>query len=901
MIGRTIAHYQILDKLGEGGMGVVYKARDTHLERFVAIKVLPPERVADPERKLRFIQEARAASALNHPNIITVHDIACDAGVDFMVMEFVAGKTLGHLIGPKGLKLNDGLKYGAQIAAALAAAHAAGIIHRDLKPGNVMVTDSGLVKVLDFGLAKLAEPATADLATTGTLKPRTEEGTIVGTVAYMSPEQAEGKKVDARSDIFSFGSVLYEIFTGRRAFQGETKLSTLSAILDKEPTPVSTIAPQTPPELEKLIARCLRKDPERRAQNMADMRVALEELKEESDSGKLRAPAHARPRVSAWVVPALVLLISVVTGITWWLTRSPHAVPAPILTRLTSDSGLTTAPALSPDGKLLAYASDRAGDGNLDIYVRQVGGGEPLRLTRDPADEHEPAFSPDGTTIAFRSEHEGGGIYVVSALGGAARRIGQEGHHPQFSPDGKWIAYWVGGIGGASLNVRDSARIYVVASAGGVPRQVQPDFVAAAYPTWSPDGEHLLFLGNPENTIRPEESVDWWVTPLTAGPAIKTGALESTRNANLSGPLSVYPWALLAPTWQPAGDSLVFSAHSGDTTSLWRIGISPKTWRVSGPPQRLTSGTMLEGAPSAASGPGGTVRVAFASLTENLDIWSLPIEPNQGKVVGELERLTSDAGADFHLALSPDISKMVWVSARSGAQEIWIRDLRTGEDSALTATRALKYAPRFSPDGSKVSFAESPAWNVYIMPSMGGAPEMVCEGCGEATDWTLDGKHIIGNGVDGQAWVLDVALRRKTDLLKTRLWIATGFFSPDGRWFSFLDGASWRMYEAPFQAESPIGESAWIAIMDGTEGSWSPDGQLVYGFSGRDGNRCIWAQRLDPATKRPVGPPFAVFHSHNARISLSNQAEIGLAIGRDRIFFNMGERTGNIWMAEFKP
>jgi eukaryotic-like serine/threonine-protein kinase len=903
MIGRTIAHYQILDKVGEGGMGVVYKARDTHLERFVAIKVLPPERVADPERKRRFIQEARAASALNHPNIITVHDIACDAGVDFMVMEFVAGKTLGQLIGSKGLKLGNALKYGAQMAAALAAAHAAGIIHRDLKPGNVMVTAGGLLKVLDFGLAKLAEPATTDLVTKDTLKPRTEEGAIVGTLAYMSPEQAQGKKVDARSDIFSFGSVLYEMITGRRAFQGRTNLSTLSAIVDKEPTAVSAIAPETPPELEKLIARCLRKDPDRRAQNMADLKLTLEDLKEESDSGRLRAAVPARLRVSAWVVPGLVLLVSAASGIIWWLTRSPNAVraPTPTLTRLTSDSGLTTDPALSPDGRLLAYGSDRAGEGNLDIYVRQVGGGEPLQLTRDPADEHQPAFSPDGTTIAFRSEREGGGIYSVSALGGPARRIALEGRNPQFSPDGKWIAYWVGSLEGASFSIRDYCRIYVVPSAGGEPRRLRSDFAGATFPSWSPDGNHLLFLGNRDAKLPFEEAIDWWVMPLDSGPAIKTGALEATRNANLAGSLQVYPWALPAPAWQPQADSLVFSARSGDTTNLWRIGISPKTWKVTGAPERLTSGTMMEQSPSAASGPGGIVRVAFTSLTENLAIWSLPIEPNRGKVTGELKRLTQEAADDFFPSLSPDGNKMVWVSSRSGTQQVWIKDLRSGEESALTASRSVKYFACFSPDGSKVSFSESPLWNVYIVPASGGAPEMVCEACGEATDWSSDGKRIIGNTVDGRAWVLDVASRRKTDLLRTRHWMATRAFSPDNRWFTFLDGTFGRAYMAPFRGEAAIDESAWIDIMDGEPAPWSPDGKLVYTLSGRDGYLCIWAQRLDAATKKPVGAPFAVFHSHNARISLSNQTEVSVALGQDTMLFNMGERTGNIWMAEFKP
>jgi serine/threonine protein kinase len=300
MIGRTILHYQIVETLGRGGMGVVYKARDTHLDRFVAIKVLPPEKVADPERKRRFVQEAKAASALNHPNIVHIYDIAEAEGIQFIAMEYVPGKTLDQMIGRKGKRLNETLKYAIQIADALAHAHAAGIIHRDLKPSNIMVADNGLVKVLDFGLAKLTETATGELAETATLTakggPSTEEGTIVGTVAYMSPEQAEGKKVDARSDIFSFGSLLYEMITGRRAFQGQTKVSTLSAILHQEPKAASEIAGETPHELEKIIARCLRKNPDRRFQHMADLKVALEELKEESESGSDVAPIAARRR-----------------------------------------------------------------------------------------------------------------------------------------------------------------------------------------------------------------------------------------------------------------------------------------------------------------------------------------------------------------------------------------------------------------------------------------------------------------------------------------------------------------------------------------------------------------------------------------------------------------------------
>jgi serine/threonine-protein kinase len=273
MIGQTIAHYQVVEKLGEGGMGVVYKARDTHLDRFVAIKLLPPEKVADPERKRRFVQEAKAASALNHPNIITIYDIAAEGGREFIAMEYVSGKTLAQMVAGQPLPASEAVKYAVQAADALAAAHAAGIVHRDLKPANIMVTEEGWVKVLDFGLAKLTEAGGPESTVT-----LTAEGAIVGTVAYMSPEQAEGKRLDARTDIFSFGAVLYEMVSGRRAFGGETAVSALAAVLRGEPPPLR----EAPTELASIVHRCLRKDPRERYQGARELKAALEELRLEA-------------------------------------------------------------------------------------------------------------------------------------------------------------------------------------------------------------------------------------------------------------------------------------------------------------------------------------------------------------------------------------------------------------------------------------------------------------------------------------------------------------------------------------------------------------------------------------------------------------------------------------------
>jgi serine/threonine-protein kinase len=347
MIGRTVAQYQILEKLGAGGMGEIYKAQDTRLNRLVAIKVLPTDRSADPERRKRFLLEAQAASALNHPSIITIHDVISETDAEFMVMELVAGKTLTDLIPKGGLRVPQALNYALQMADALTAAHNAGIVHRDLKPANVMISDTGFVKILDFGLAKLMDPGsssgTKELADSdATSMALTVEGTILGTVNYMSPEQAQGKKVDARSDIFSFAAVFYEMLTGRHAFEGESSVSTLSAILRDEAKPMVEVAPDVPPQVEVVIQRCMRKNPDERFQTMREVRDALAALKRESDSRALYSTIIAPPAQPGTTVGssakqsrtlligiAAVLLILIVGGGVWLRTARKHVEPAP--------------------------------------------------------------------------------------------------------------------------------------------------------------------------------------------------------------------------------------------------------------------------------------------------------------------------------------------------------------------------------------------------------------------------------------------------------------------------------------------------------------------------------------------------------------------------------------------
>ncbi|HUJ23388.1 MAG TPA: protein kinase [Bryobacteraceae bacterium] len=912
LTGQSFAQYKILSKLGEGGMGVVYKALDMHLERAVALKLLPADKMADPQAKSRFAQEAKTASSLNHPNIVTIYDIGESEGFLYIAMECVAGKTLARHIRGKGLSVADALKYAVQIADALAAAHEAGVVHRDLKPGNIMITDRGLVKLLDFGLAKVTGRLPRD-AVTATIA---TDGAVVGTAAYMSPEHASGEPVDARSDIFSFGVVLYEMLAGKRPFTGPNSVAILAAILQGEPEPVVTVAPDVPDELARLVHLCLRKDPSRRPQHMDDLRMMLEELQSDSQTGRIlsaRVTPAVRSRFPATpvlkiAVGALLTLFVAVAGFLAWRSGVRNPTPPPVLSRLTSDTGLTAFPALSPDGKLLAYASDRQGTGNLHIWVQQVGASEPIPLTTDTADDYAPSFSPDGTRIVFRSEREGGGVYVIGALGGEARLVAAGGRQPVFSPDGAWIAYWVGAIDTGVIP--GSAKLYVIPSAGGQPRQVQPDFLAARHPVWMHDGKRLLFFGR----IGRELEADWWVAPVDGGKAARTGAFAVFKQQNLTARPGEY---VVTPDALSSDDQVYFSATSGDSTNLWRIALSPSTGRVSGEASQVTFGTGLEVQPAIADTPGGA-QLVFAGLNLNVDVFALPADTNQGRVTGGRERLTK--GTAEHAwgpSISADGQMLVFLSKRSGVPNVWVRDLKAGKEAAVTSGMLEKTEPRISADGLEIAYAELHEGNhsPFLVSAKGGAAMRLCETtCGVPTDVSTDGSRILMESDEAPDAVVlkELHAGAQTNLIslpRTRGFFPfSGRFSPDQRWISFHarsgNPAVRKVFIAPFRGAQVIPEHEWIPVTDGTtmdrETFWSPDGNLLYFLSERDGFRCIWAQRLDPETKRPIGQTFAVMHFHHPRDSLTsvangNPASVGLSVIKGRIIFAMGDLTGNIW------
>ncbi len=835
LAGRTIGAYQVLGRIGQGGMGVVYKARDTELDRTVAIKVLPADCLGDPDRKRRFIQEAKAASALNHPNIVTIHAITHEGGAECIVMEYVTGQTLAEAIPKKGMPLQEALRIAIEIADAMAAAHTAGIVHRDLKPSNIMVTEQGRVKVLDFGLAKLLESTASPQAPAGT-----EAGKVVGTAAYMSPEQAQGQKVDGRTDIFSFGCVLYEMVTGRRAFQGESTAATLAAILREEPALLEGVAP----EVAKLIGRCLRKDPDRRTRHMDDIKLALQELKEESDSGMPAQPGAGPPakpgRLTLLIAAGVILAAAAGTGLAWWLSTSrPSPSPAPLM-RLTSDSGLTTDPALSPDGKLVAYASDRAGGNNLDIWVQQVDGGSPLRLTSDPADESEPSFSPDGNQLVFRSEREGGGIYTIPALGGEPRLIAKGGRAPRFSPDGSRIAFvtGVGRVGGVALG-----ELFVAPSMGGTPQPLVRGELGASYPVWSPDGTVILFatgLYGPDN---------WGIVPSVPGSKGLPIVLPLAALKKKQGLANVIPWAWIA------GNRILFSAKSGDSSHLFEIGLSPpalisKVWRLEASPKRLTAGTELAEKPTLAVGgsAAGARRLAFASLLRSENLWSLSLDTNHPGTAGRLQRLTQESAFQVFPWVFMDGTKLVFLSHANYNDEVWLMDLRSGKRLLLSNRVSAKDKPIVHADGSRVMWDEG-GKTVYTVSPSGGVPEKLCESCYWPWDWSSDHKRIL-HWYRGKSSVVSEMVNLETgkrgvflerpgaDLFEFR-------WSPDGRWIVFASAQSdrRRVYVAPFTGDQGPGESAWIPITDGStfedKLNWSPDGNWIYALSDRDSFNCI--------------------------------------------------------------
>jgi eukaryotic-like serine/threonine-protein kinase len=751
MDGGEIGHFSLLEKIGEGGMGRVYKARDLRLDRLVAIKVLPEARQGDADRRARFVQEAKAASGLNHPNIITIHEIGEQDGRTFIVMELVDGKPLNELIPRKGMRLTEALRIAAQVADALTAAHAAGIVHRDLKPANIMVDSHGRVRVLDFGLAKLtasvtAEEVGADEATrTVTVeRPVTEDGVIVGSVPYMSPEQAEGKAVDPRSDIFSFGAVLYEMVTGQRAFRGESRISTLAAIVEKEPQPPSAISSTTPPELDRLILRCLRKDVNRRSQHMSDVRLALEELRDESESGKLPRPAvdaSASRRLWRWPAMAIASLLVAAAALIWiYLNLRGTQPKGPNLVRLSpNDEYSYSQPAISPDGGFVAYVSDRSGDDQL--WLQQAGGGAPIQLTHSTESVSSPSFFPDGRRIVYISSSGDGrrsSIEAISALGGEPRALIQGGPMmnwaPLLSPDGHQIAYF-------EESEKSGEHLMTASSNGGQPRELSSwrSTMGASwsgFAAWTPDSRYVLCTVTERSKTATADELEWFAYPVDGGKPLNTGAGNALRAAGLG---EARPEVMM-------GDRVLFLSGASGRENVWEIRLSPGSWRAQGVPRQLTSGTLIERPASISST--GTVAVDVGNHPS--DLYLIPLSPTTGQPTGAARRLTKDLRFKRLYLLGGDPFSVYFGAPDEHSPAIgftfYSLNLDSGKERLVDSGTPQSTHLVISSDGRQVAYSvpEGNSYSIRVGDVGAGEAEarVICKRCGLAWGFSPDGRFL---------------------------------------------------------------------------------------------------------------------------------------------------------------
>ncbi|HVN76418.1 MAG TPA: protein kinase [Thermoanaerobaculaceae bacterium] len=880
--GDRLGPYEIVASLGSGGMGEVYKARDTRLGRIVAVKVLPERHAENPAMRERFEREARAISALAHPAICTLHDVGEHEGTHFLVMECLEGETLAARLARGPMPVEQVLEVGTEIARALGAAHASGVVHRDLKPGNVMLTKTG-AKLLDFGLAKLhaaSQGIVGPLAQETASAPLTEQGTITGTLQYMAPEQLVGLEADARSDIFALGCVLYEMASGRKAFGGETQAGVIGAILHEEPAPLASVGPSVPPGLDRLVRACLAKDREARWHSASDLAQELAWIQATRTVENVAPPAGRRRSVWVpWAVAAAAVVIAAGAALRPGLHRGGALGSLPdwtsgTLTPLTTDPGYQAEPTFSPDGETIAYVSDR--DGNYEIYLQQVSGGPAINLTRSPAADIQPAFSPDGRQIAFVSDRAGGNdvyvvapslplvggdIWVMPALGGAARRIAGPGNFPSWSPDGRTIVY-------AHGTFRYS-HLAVVPAEGGASKDVEiaglPE-VRFFYPSYSSDGRWLL-LQNGDTVC---------VVPAGGGEGRELVGGER-------------------PVWGPGSRSIVFTSRErGKSRTLWQVGFDLGTGRLVGAPRPVTFG---RGPDTGAALSRDGRSLVFTALDESLNLERLPFDAEAGRPTGPPLRLTEGNNQVSFLDASPDGRAVVFAAARGGASHIWRVDPPAAPVQLTLDPRFSDTDPHWSPDGQTIAFRRSGETDaisaeLWTMAPDGAGPRRVAEGVGEIS-WT-DGRRILAQqgGIEDLV-LLDLATGSRRPLAGVK---ARSLFTvdPSGEWLAFQVS---EQGHASIAAARLAGDPQRPAIRTGNE---------VYHPSFSPGGRWLYFQRHHKNLYRVPGPAQQWRTAERQRVTDFSESGLYLdypQISRDgkALFYTRGLRTGNLWLLRLGP
>jgi eukaryotic-like serine/threonine-protein kinase len=842
-VGQTVAHYEILALLGSGGMGEVYLAQDTRLGRHVALKLLPSLFTKDEERLRRFEQEAHSASALNHPNVCVIYEVGETADDrHYMAMEYVDGVTLRQHMMSTQMELTEVLDVGVQIASGLAAAHEVGIVHRDIKPENIMLRRDGYVKVLDFGLAKLTEQETTNVAAPDEARVKTDTGVVMGTSSYMSPEQARGLVVEARTDIWSLGVVIYEMATGRVPFDGATTSDILVSILDREPAPLAQFSSETPIELQRIVSKTLYKDREGRYQTAKDLLIDLKSLKQDleleaklehslqpgsSGRGRFRTSAtvpaaRSQPRWWGnrliWLSVAVILVVGVAA--TFYLSRlsfegltrsrSESSLPPMKVLPFTSFAGHEGSPAFSPDGNQIAFDWDGETSDNIDIYVKLIDAGAPLRLTSHPGIDSSPTWSPDGRYIAFsRFSESEKGIFIVPALGGTERKLYSPdwGHFAfgtvVWSPDGKFLAY-------LDRSSSDTVGIWLLSVENLERRQLTWPPAQSLFdmvPAFSPDGKTLAFVRFSSSRVS-----DIYLVP--------TGGGEPRR-------LTFDNRAIDGLAWTQDDREIVFPSDRGGGYALWRISVA------GGTPERLAVGGDNDFSPPqspqgnrlAMSRQGN--RLAYVRSAFDTNIWRIEIPESKGRSNAPTKLIAStnlEQGPQY----SPDGRKIVFESTRSGSFEIWVCDSNGTNLIQLTSFDRATGTPRWSPDGRHIAFdarIETHS-DIYVTGAEGGSPRQLTTGTSDDVipSWSRDGRWIYfasDRTGDRQVWKVPAEGGEAVQVTKQGGFAA--FESPDGKFIYYAKFDSpglWRVPveggdEAPVLDQPKLGYWGYWAVVDG--------------------------------------------------------------------------------------
>ncbi|MGE0864365.1 MAG: protein kinase [Vicinamibacterales bacterium] len=880
--GRRLGSYEVLGMLGSGGMGEVYRAKDSRLSREVALKVLPVAVSADPETRARFEREARVLATLNHPNIVTVHAVEDCDGRQVIAMELVAGRSLDDLIPAHGLPLARVLGLGVQIAAAVTAAHRREIVHRDLKPANVMVGPQDHVKVLDFGLAKFHEAQSGSADTTAAGEDLTGPGRVMGTVSYMSPEQAEGRPVDERTDVFSLGVVLYEMACGERPFKGDTSLSVLSAILRDTPRPITEIKPAVPRDLVRILRRCLAKNADERYQSAGDLRNDLEDLLQSMSSGALDAvaPVRAAPSWHGWKGAAAGVFLAAAASAGWMMARAPAVTtaPTPSLTfsRLTLLPGVSREPMISPDGKWVVYVSDASG--NPDIYLQSTTGLTPINLTTDSTvADRMPAFSPDGESIAFRSERDGGGLFVMGRTGESVRRLTRTGYQPAWFPDGRQIAFVSRLVDQAEGRGGEVSELWAADLAGGAPRQIYGG--DALQPAVSPNGLRIAFWGLPTDPGQQRF--------LSGNRDLWSVAADGSDPRRLTDDLAT-EWN---PVWSPDGQWLYFLSSQSGSMNLRRVAVDPATGTPTGRSEPMTTPALYIRQFSLSSD--GRLG-AYATWNATYNLKQVAFDPELARVRGPVQPLTTGPRDFGQLDVSPDGKLVVLASSNRGQEDLFVVAADGSALRHLTNDRYRDRNPRWAPDGRRIVFYSDRGGVGYEL-------------------WSIDHdgsdlKQLTQTG--GQRYFpvpnRDGAFLAAADLAEEDLFVY------DGRDFG---KAPLQLPEFPRELRGPGG--SLLAPLD-----WSPDGSQLAGVSGAaagwvysfaetafrraainltarwlpDGRRLLFQEggRLLVTDWRSgdVRPVLALAGEDIATAQLTRDGKT--------LFFLSGSVSGDVWMARFE-